>query len=70
MEFRKFRSMRSDAGKDGAARLSSGKNDDRITPVGRFIRACRLDEMPQLFNILEGSMSVIGPRPERPEIAR
>lgn len=66
----KFRSMRTDAEKDGVARLCSGENDDRITPVGRFIRACRLDELPQLFNILGGSMSVVGPRPERPEIAR
>lgn len=65
----KFRSMRVDAEKDGVARLSSGENDDRITPVGRFIRACRLDEVPQLLNILGGSMSVVGPRPERPEIA-
>lgn len=65
----KFRSMRTDAEKDGVARLSTGKNDDRITPVGRFLRASRLDELPQLFNILEGSMSVVGPRPERPEIA-
>lgn len=70
-EFRiyKFRSMRTDAEKDGVARLSTGENDDRITPVGRFIRACRLDELPQLFNIFGGSMSVVGPRPERPEIA-
>ena len=66
----KFRSMRTDAEKDGVARLSTGENDDRITPVGRVIRACRLDELPQLFNILGGSMSVVGPRPERPEIAR
>lgn len=65
----KFRSMRTDAEKDGIARLSTGENDDRITPVGRFIRSCRLDELPQLFNILSGSMSVVGPRPERPEIA-
>lgn len=65
----KFRSMRTDAEKDGVARLSSGENDDRITPVGRVIRACRLDELPQLFNIFGGSMSVVGPRPERPEIA-
>ena len=71
LEFKilKFRSMRVDAEKDGVARLSSGDNDDRITPVGRFIRSCRLDELPQLFNILAGSMSVVGPRPERPEIA-
>lgn len=65
----KFRSMRIDAEKDGVARLSSGKNDSRITKVGSFIRACRLDELPQLFNILEGSMSLVGPRCERPEIA-
>ena len=66
----KFRSMKTDAEKDGIARLSSGENDDRITPVGRFIRACRLDELPQLLNILSGDMSVVGPRPERPEIAQ
>lgn len=63
----KFRSMRVDAEKDGVARLAS-KNDSRITPVGRFIRATRIDELPQLFNILKGEMSFIGPRPERPEI--
>ena len=65
----KFRSMRTDAEKDGIARLAS-KNDDRITPVGRFIRKVRIDELPQLFNILKGDMSFIGPRPERPEIIR
>ena len=65
----KFRSMRVDAEKDGVARLSSGDNDDRITPVGRFIRKCRIDELPQLFDILSGNLSVVGPRPERPEIA-
>lgn len=65
----KFRSMRSDAEKDGVARLAS-KNDSRITPVGRFIRKTRIDELPQLFNILKGDMSFIGPRPERPEIIR
>ena len=65
----KFRSMRVDAEKDGVARLSSGDKDDRITPVGRFIRKVRIDELPQLFNILGGSMSLVGPRPERPEIA-
>ena len=65
----KFRSMRIDAEKDGIARLSTGDQDDRITPVGRVIRKFRLDELPQLFNILLGEMSVVGPRPERPEIA-
>ncbi len=63
----KFRSMKVDAEKDGVARLAS-KNDSRITPVGKFIRSCRIDELPQLFNILMGDMSFIGPRPERPEI--
>ena len=67
-ELYKFRSMRVDAEKDGVARLASD-HDDRITRVGRFIRACRLDELPQLLNILAGSMSLVGPRPERPEIA-
>ena len=66
----KFRSMRTDAEKDGVARLSSGDNDDRITKTGRFIRKCRLDEHPQLINILKGDMSFVGPRPERPEIAK
>lgn len=65
----KFRSMRVDAEKDGVARLSAGDQDDRVTRVGRFIRKCRLDELPQMFNILSGSMSIVGPRPERPEIA-
>lgn len=63
----KFRSMRVDAEKDGVARLAA-KNDSRITPVGKFIRATRIDELPQLINILKGEMSFIGPRPERPEI--
>lgn len=65
----KFRSMKIDAEKDGQARLAQ-KNDSRITPVGRFIRKCRVDELPQLVNILLGDMSFIGPRPERPEIIR
>lgn len=65
----KFRSMRTDAEKDGVARLAS-KNDDRITPIGKFIRKVRIDELPQLFNILKGEMSFIGPRPERPEIIK
>lgn len=63
----KFRSMRVDAEKDGVARLAS-KGDSRITPIGRFIRAVRIDELPQLFNIIKGDMSFIGPRPERPQI--
>lgn len=63
----KFRSMRVDAEKDGVARLAS-KGDSRITPVGKFIRKVRLDELPQLINIIKGDMSFIGPRPERPEI--
>ena len=65
----KFRSMCQDAEKDGVARLSTGDADPRITPVGRVIRKLRIDELPQLFNILGGSMSIVGPRPERPEIA-
>lgn len=65
----KFRSMRVDAEKDGIARLST-ENDDRITPVGKIIRKIRFDELPQLFNILKGDMTIVGPRPERPEIAR
>ncbi|MDD6347357.1 MAG: exopolysaccharide biosynthesis polyprenyl glycosylphosphotransferase [Lachnospiraceae bacterium] len=65
----KFRSMRIDAEKDGVARLSTGDKDDRITPVGHVIRKCRIDELPQLINILKGEVSVVGPRPERPEIA-
>ncbi|HEX5960716.1 MAG TPA: TIGR03013 family XrtA/PEP-CTERM system glycosyltransferase [Rhodanobacteraceae bacterium] len=62
----KFRSMRTDAERDGVARWAS-KNDDRVTRVGRFIRKTRLDELPQLWNVLRGDMSVIGPRPERPQ---
>lgn len=65
----KFRSMRVDAEKDGVARLSTGDKDDRITPVGRLIRKVRIDELPQLLNILKGEMAIVGPRPERPEIA-
>lgn len=66
-EIMKFRSMRTDAEKDGVARLAQ-KNDDRITPIGKFIRKVRIDELPQLINILRGDMSFIGPRPERPQI--
>ncbi|MEO6688970.1 MAG: TIGR03013 family XrtA/PEP-CTERM system glycosyltransferase [Dokdonella sp.] len=61
----KFRSMRTDAEKDGVARWAT-KDDDRVTRVGRFIRKTRLDELPQLWNVLRGDMSFIGPRPERP----
>lgn len=65
----KFRSMIQDAEKDGVARLST-EHDSRITPIGKIIRKCRLDELPQFFNILAGDMSFVGPRPERPEIAK
>jgi sugar transferase (PEP-CTERM system associated) len=61
----KFRSMRTDAEKDGVARWAS-KNDSRITRVGAFIRKTRIDELPQLFSVLRGEMSMVGPRPERP----
>jgi exopolysaccharide biosynthesis polyprenyl glycosylphosphotransferase len=64
----KFRSMNTNAEKDGVARLAS-ENDKRITRVGKWIRATRIDELPQLINILKGDMSLVGPRPERPEIA-
>ena len=64
----KFRSMREDAEKDGVARLAS-TSDDRVTPIGKVIRKIRFDELPQLFNVIAGSMSFVGPRPERPEIA-
>lgn len=64
----KFRSMRVDAEKDGVARLSTGDSDPRVTKVGRFIRKTRLDEIPQLINILAGDMSFVGPRPERPSL--
>lgn len=64
----KFRSMKENAEADGVARMAA-ENDDRVTKVGKVIRACRLDELPQLFNILVGDMSVVGPRPERPEMA-
>ncbi len=62
----KFRSMRTDAEKDGKAQWARA-NDDRITRVGKFIRKVRIDELPQLFNVLKGEMSFVGPRPERPE---
>lgn len=62
----KFRSMIVDAEKDGRPH-PAGEKDDRITKVGRIIRACRVDELPQLLNILSGEMSIVGPRPERYE---
>lgn len=61
----KFRSMRTDAEANGIA-VWAGENDPRITRVGRFVRATRLDELPQIWNILKGEMSLVGPRPERP----
>lgn len=61
----KFRSMRRDAERDGKPRWASS-NDDRVTRVGRVIRKLRIDELPQLFNVLVGDMSLVGPRPERP----
>ena len=63
----KFRSMIVNAEKNGAQLAK--EHDDRITPIGKVIRKYRLDELPQLFNILKGDMSFVGPRPERPEIA-
>ncbi len=63
----KFRSMRTDSEAKGA-RLAM-KNDDRVTPVGRVLRNIHFDELPQLINIFKGDMSIVGPRPERPEIA-
>jgi sugar transferase (PEP-CTERM system associated) len=65
-EMIKFRSMRVDAEGDGVARWAT-QNDDRSTRVGKFIRKTRLDELPQLFLVLKGEMSFVGPRPERPQ---
>ena len=61
----KFRSMRTDAEKDGKPQWAT-TNDSRVTRVGNFIRKVRIDELPQLFNVLRGEMSLVGPRPERP----
>ncbi len=61
----KFRSMRTDSEKDGVARWAT-RNDPRVTRVGAFIRKTRIDELPQLFSVLKGEMSLVGPRPERP----
>ncbi len=67
-EIYKFRTMIQNAEAESGARLASEK-DPRILPVGRFLRATRLDELPQIYNILKGDMSIVGPRPERPELA-
>ncbi|WP_413701772.1 sugar transferase [Psychromonas sp. KJ10-10] len=64
----KFRTMFTDAEANGVAQLA-GEDDPRITPVGRFLRKTRFDETPQLLNVLIGDMSLIGPRPERPELS-
>ena len=60
----KFRTMRADSEKDGRPRLAE-RDDDRLTPVGKFLREHHLDELPQLWNVLRGDMSFVGPRPER-----
>jgi len=60
----KFRSMRQDAEKNGA--VWACQNDDRVTRVGNFIRKVRIDEIPQIWNVIRGQMSFVGPRPERP----
>ena len=65
----KFRSMRVDAEADGVARWAA-KNDSRVTALGSFMRKTRLDELPQIFNVLKGQMSLVGPRPERPEFVQ
>ncbi|HVF16042.1 MAG TPA: TIGR03013 family XrtA/PEP-CTERM system glycosyltransferase, partial [Steroidobacteraceae bacterium] len=62
----KFRSMREDAERDGKPQWAT-KNDSRVTRVGSFIRLTRIDELPQIINVLRGEMSFVGPRPERPE---
>ena len=68
-EMFKFRSMRSDAEADGVARWAE-ERDPRITRIGRFLRLTRIDELPQLVNVLRGDMRIVGPRPERPEFVR
>ena len=63
----KFRTMSVDAER-GSGAVWATKQDPRVTPLGRFLRACRLDELPQLFNVIKGDMNIVGPRPERPSI--
>jgi lipopolysaccharide/colanic/teichoic acid biosynthesis glycosyltransferase len=65
----KFRSMRNDAESDGKPRWAMA-DDDRVTRVGRIMRKLRIDELPQLYNVLTGDMSLVGPRPERPYLCR
>jgi sugar transferase (PEP-CTERM system associated) len=65
----KLRSMRADA-EAGTGAVWSRRGDDRVTPLGRFMRRTRLDELPQLWNVLRGDMSLVGPRPERPEFVQ
>jgi lipopolysaccharide/colanic/teichoic acid biosynthesis glycosyltransferase len=64
----KFRSMQTDAEKNGVEWAK--KNDGRVTRVGNFIRKYRIDELPQIYNVLKGNMSFVGPRPERPEFVK
>ena len=63
----KFRSMRMDSEKYGPQFTSSTATDPRITPIGRILRQLRIDELPQIWSVLKGDLSLIGPRPERPE---
>ena len=63
----KFRTMRLDA-ESGTGPVWARQGDPRVTPIGGFLRACRLDELPQLYNVLKGDMNIVGPRPERPTI--
>ena len=65
----KFRSMRVDA-EDGTGAVWASRDDPRVTRVGRIIRKIRFDELPQLFNVLKREMSIVGPRPERPEFVK
>jgi lipopolysaccharide/colanic/teichoic acid biosynthesis glycosyltransferase len=65
----KLRSMRQDA-EAATGAVWASQNDPRITPVGRFLRKTRIDELPQLINVLKGEMTIVGPRPERPEFVR